>query len=307
MNVLRSEAFFAEASFPFFIQKYTIRRGEVVPTHTHDFLEFVYVAQGGATHDIANRRYALSTGDVFALEPETYHSYIGSDTADTVVYNVLFKKEFLQREFDDLLRMPAIVTSFYLAPFLRRNASFVPHVSLLPAQRAAIETHLAKTCEEFENRPTGYRLIIKSRWVECLVLLNRYYEENEDRYRPSADKDEWIRSIVHFVEEHYRQPLTLSQLSATCGMSVSSFTAKFKRATGMSLMDYKQSLQIRHACDMLRTTDVKIVYVAYSAGFQDVSFFNRIFRKHTGMSPRRYRSLHGSGTTNDGEIASDDA
>ncbi|WP_309118526.1 AraC family transcriptional regulator [Paenibacillus sp.] len=294
MNVLRGAAFFADASFPFFIQKYTIRRGEVVPTHTHDFLEFVYVAQGGATHDIATQRYSLSTGDVFVLEPETYHSYTGSDAEDTIVYNVLFKKEFLQREFDDLLRMPAIVNSFYLAPFLRKSASFIPHVSLLPGQRTAIETHLSKMSDEFKSQSSGYRLILKSRWIECLVLLNRFYEENGSADESSLGKDEWMRSIVHFVREHYRQPLTLAQLSATCGMSVSSFTAKFKKATGMSFLDYKHSLQIRHACDMLRTTDIKIVYVAYSAGFQDVSFFNRVFRKHTGMSPRHYRRLQGS-------------
>jgi len=252
VSVLRGKAFFADDSFPFFIQKYKIRRGEAVPTHTHDF-----------------------------LEPQTYHSYAGSETEDAVVYNVLSKRGFLQGEFDALLQMPAIVNSFYLAP--------------------QIESHLAKMSEEFEARRNGYRLIIKSRWIECLVLLNRFYEDGARRNEPSLGAEEWMRSIVHFVEEHYRQPLTLAQLSVTCGMSVSSFTAKFKKATGMSFMDYKHSLQIRHACDMLRTTDTKIVYVAYSAGFQDVSFFNRVFQRHTGMSPRRYRSLR----TSDGSGAYD--
>jgi len=291
-SVLKGTSYFEDDAFPFYIQRYCIQRGEKIPTHTHDFLEFVYVVRGGAVHVMAQHRYVLNTGDVFVLEPQTYHSYEGSASEETVLYNVLFKKELLQKEFDALLDMPAIIRSFFLAPFLRKQASFVPHFALRPRQRADIEAHLDAIAKEYEERSTGYRLIIKSRWIECLVLLNRFYEQQERQRGLPPVRDEWIESIVHFVQDHFRQPLTLSQLSASCGMSVSSFTAKFKKATGMSLMDYKQSLQIEHACRMLRTTDAKIIHVAYSSGFQDVSFFNRAFRKHTGLSPRQYRQAH---------------
>lgn len=293
MSVLKGETFFEETDFPFHIQRYCFEKGESIPSHTHDFAELVYVVEGGAVHEMANHQYSLSPGDVFVLEPQSYHSYTSSAAGETIVYNVLFTKAFLQKELDTLLQMPGFLDAFFLAPFLRKNASFVPYMSLSPEQRPTIERLLAGILDEYEAKRNGYRLLVKTRWIECLVLLNRHYEESgllQDR--AATAQDEWIASIVHFLQEHYRQPLTLAQLSAASGMSVSSFTAKFKKATGMTFMDYKQSLQIKHACELLRGTDTKILAVAYSAGFQDVSFFNRVFRRAIGMSPREYRRRH---------------
>jgi AraC-like DNA-binding protein/quercetin dioxygenase-like cupin family protein len=289
LSTFKGESFFLDASFPFFIHRYRIGKGQAIPTHTHDFLEFVYVVEGDALHEVADHRYALSAGDVFVLEPQTYHSYNATETKDTVVYNILFEKKLLQKEFGALLQMPSFINFFYLAPFLRKNASFVPYISLKEHQRMQLETHLNKIVSEFTEQPIGYQLVIKTRWIECLVLLSRFHEENENKYESALGHEEWMESILHFVGQHYRQPLSLSQLSRTCGMSVASFTNKFKKATGMSFVDYKHSLQIRHACELLKDHRNKILYAAYGAGFQDVSFFNRVFRKHMGMTPREFR------------------
>ncbi|OME77109.1 hypothetical protein BK120_26625 [Paenibacillus sp. FSL A5-0031] len=290
MSILNGNAFFEDREFPFFIQRYQIKKGEVIPAHTHDFVELVYVVKGGALHEMADQRYPLATGDVFVIEPQTYHGYFNTDGEETIVYNLLFEKQLLQKELGVLLQIPAFINFFYLAPFLRKNASFVPYISLNEHQRGHLEFLLQKIHKEFYEKPVGYQLVIKTNWIECLVLLSRYQDNNENNNNSPLPKEEWMSSILHFVEQNYRQPLSLNQLSQTCGMSVSSFTAKFKKATGMSLMDYKHSLQIRHACELLKDHRNKVVHVAYSSGFQDVSFFNRIFRKHMSMTPRQFRN-----------------
>ncbi|GGG22711.1 AraC family transcriptional regulator [Paenibacillus abyssi] len=289
VSTLQGKAYFEGDSFPFFIQRYIIQKDETIPSHTHDFIELIYVVKGSALHEMAEQRYALATGDVFVIEPQTYHSYIGSDTEETIIYNVLFEKQLLQKELGGLLEIPAFIHFFYLAPFLRKNASFVPYISLTVEQRRQIESLLQKIDREFHEKPVGYQLIIKTSWIECLVLLSRYHEEHQNSSNHTLPKEDWMDSILHFVEQHHRQPLSLDQLSRTCGMSVSSFTAKFKKATGKSFIDYKHSLQIRHACDMLKDPHNKVIHIALSSGFQDISFFNRIFRKHMGMTPGQFR------------------
>ncbi|MCD9021059.1 AraC family transcriptional regulator [Cohnella silvisoli] len=291
MTVYEGRHFFDDPQFPFYIDRYTIRRTENILPHAHDFVEFVYVESGCAVHEWSGKSHPLAPGDVFAIEPNTYHSYIGAEDKDTVVYNILFERRLLQNEMEALLRFPAFIDFFYLAPFLRNNASFVPYTPLKDYQRIQMDIHLRTIYEEYRERREGYQLIIKNRWIECMVLLSRFHGENrEESPRPKElTKDDWIASIRSFVEQNCDRELSLTQLARTCGMSVSSFTSKFKQAAGLSLLDYKHAAQIRRACRLLEDRDHKIASIAYETGFNDVSFFNRIFRKHMGMTPKDYR------------------
>ncbi|QNK58598.1 AraC family transcriptional regulator [Paenibacillus sp. PAMC21692] len=295
MIEMRGQQFFDDPSFPFFIDRYTIKQNEIISPHKHDFVEFVYIVSGNAMHEWMDKNSPLSPGDVFAIEPNTVHGYIGSSDQETIVYNILFHRTLLEREMEALLRFPAFIDFFYLAPFLRNNASFVPYTSLDNYQRLQLESHLRVMHEEFKQHRDGFSIIIKSRWIECLVLLSRYHNENRELLQvPNTPSSyDWITSIVDFVERHCEQELTLISLAETCRMSVSSFTAKFKRATGMSLVEFKHAAQIRRACQALKQSDDKIAIIAMNVGFNDISFFNRIFRKYAGCTPREFRKSSG--------------
>ncbi|MBW7455359.1 helix-turn-helix domain-containing protein [Paenibacillus sepulcri] len=292
MTTYTGSNYFKDSRFPFYIDRAVIRRNEPIPSHTHDFVELVFVVEGSAFHEMSGHQYRLATGDVFILEPNVYHSYLGSADEDTLVYNVLFDTAFLQKELEALQEIPAFIDFFYLMPFLRKSQSFIPYHPLQAAQKLQFQGHLQTIYEEYEQERDGSQLIIKTRWIECLVWLSRYHQENRSTERHTLSDRERILSIRNFVELNYRQPLTLIQLSRICGMSVSSFTAKFKEATGQSLMDYKHEVQIRHASALLLDTDTKVLDIALETGFNDVSFFNKMFRKHTGVTPREYRRTH---------------
>ncbi|MBM7564139.1 helix-turn-helix domain-containing protein [Paenibacillus sacheonensis] len=291
MTIFKGDMFFNQNDFPFFIERYIIQKNEYIPSHTHDFIELVFVVEGSALHEMSGNAYQLAAGDVFVVEPNVYHSYTCAPDKDAIVYNVLFDAAFLQREMEVLQQMPSFINFFYLVPFLRKSHSFVPYHPLQPTQKVQIQSHLQTIYEEFKQRREGYQLVIKTRWIECLVWLSRFHQENRDSgLRPSVSDRAWMDSIIHYVDQHYYQPLTLQQLSRLSGMSVSSFTAKFKEAAGMSLLDYKHTVQIRHASTLLLTSDKKVLDIAHETGFGDISFFNRIFRKHTGFSPREFRA-----------------
>ncbi|BBH18930.1 AraC family transcriptional regulator [Paenibacillus baekrokdamisoli] len=295
MTTYTSDSYFQDERFPFFIDLCTIRKQEHVPSHTHDFVELVFVVEGSADHEMSGHHYKLTAGDVFVLEPNVYHSYTASSDEDTVVFNVLFDAAFLQKELEVLQQLPSFIHFFYLSPFLRKAQSFVPYHPLQAGQKLHIQHHLQIINEEFQTKREGYQLLIKTRFIECLVWLSRYQQENRNGKQEEVSDQAWMESIRHFVEQHYQQPLTLKQLSRLCGMSVSSFTAKFKGATGMSLLDFKHAIQIRHASEMLRTdANKKILQIALETGFNDLSFFNKMFRKHTGVTPREYRLYNSS-------------
>ncbi|XID90324.1 helix-turn-helix domain-containing protein [Paenibacillaceae bacterium WGS1546] len=289
MTVHTGAHFFRHEEFPFHIDRYAIRPNEHISSHTHDFVELVFVVSGNAMHEMAGNRYTLREGDVFVIEPNIFHSYTATGE-ETIVYNALFDPDFLRRELDSLIQLPAFVQFFYLLPFLRRSDSFVPYQPLEEEQRSVILHHLSYIHSEYAAQREGWQLLVKTRWIECLVWLSRFLKDKPGAApRPTVGDRNWIGSVCYFIEREFRQPLTLEQVSRLCGMSVSSFTAKFRAATGSSLVDYKHKIQIRHACRLLAETDRKITDIAYEAGFGDISFFNKIFRKHRGMTPKEYR------------------
>lgn len=290
MIILQASQIFGDHTFPFHIERYTIRKGQDIPLHTHDFVELAYVVEGEAIHEMSGMACNLRSGDVFILEPNIYHSYKGSQHKETIVYNVLFKLELLHRELNALCEIPSFLDFFYIAPFLRRNATFYPHVTLSGTYKTCFESHIDSLLREQNEREIGYQLVIKTRFIECLVHLSRYYVAH-GRPAPVANytDQEWIASITSLIEQHYNKPFTLEQLSRLCGMSISSFTVKFKAFTRKTFIEYKHDVQIRHACRLMETTEHKIAEIAQAVGFEDLSYFYKIFRKKLGIPPLKYR------------------
>lgn len=274
--------------FPFHIERRVIERNQFIALHAHDFIELVYAVGGNADHELAGVSYQLGKGDVFVIEPNILHSYRCSSDEDTIVYNVLFDPEFLRHELNTLLLMPEFARFFYLLPFIRNGSSFIPFQHLPEDKQIIILHHLDTIHAEYEAMLSGWQLMVKTRFIETLVCLSRCLDPADLAKHGVSDLD-WVDSVRHYIEINFREPITLAQASHMCGLGESSFKSKFKSATGRSLLDYKHDVQIREACKLLRDTDRKIVDIAMEVGFSDVSFFNKLFRKHRGITPKQYR------------------
>jgi quercetin dioxygenase-like cupin family protein len=158
--------FFPESSFPFFIDRYTIRKGETIPSHSHSFYELVYVVEGNARHEMLGIAYELKPGDVFIIEPDVSHCYQGHFGQETVVFNIMFKLELLRDQLNGLSGIPEFVDFFYLAPFLRKSSEFCPYVSVSGRVKNQLESKLLMMEFEVANRSPGYRLIVKTAHME---------------------------------------------------------------------------------------------------------------------------------------------
>ena len=98
-----------------------------------------------------------------------------------------------------------------------------------------------------------------------------------------------ISSIVDFISEHYAESFSMADLCERVGMTDSSFSRYFRRATGNSFTDFVNRLRINKACQLLMETDRYITNVCYDVGFNNVANFNRRFREVKGMTPKEFR------------------
>jgi AraC family L-rhamnose operon transcriptional activator RhaR len=83
------------------------------------------------------------------------------------------------------------------------------------------------------------------------------------------------------------------EIAAQLGMSGRHFQRSFKKLTGMTFLESIQNIRIDQSCQLLLSTTDKISHIAAVVGYQDIKYFNALFKKKTGVAPRQYRAYAG--------------
>ncbi|MBR4481328.1 MAG: helix-turn-helix domain-containing protein [Prevotella sp.] len=98
-----------------------------------------------------------------------------------------------------------------------------------------------------------------------------------------------VQKVKSYIDTHFREEIRLSTVADIAGMSDSSFSRFFKLHTGRNLSDYIIDLRLGHACRLLVDSSDSIAEIGYHCGFNNLSNFNRIFRKRKDCSPSEFR------------------
>ena len=103
-----------------------------------------------------------------------------------------------------------------------------------------------------------------------------------------------IGSVIRYVESNYTENIEVSELSAMSYLSEAHLYRLFKQETGMSPVEYRNSLRIKKAQELLLDNECSIGEISSLVGFESACYFSRSFKKHTGMSPIEYRKRYGN-------------
>lgn len=107
-------------------------------------------------------------------------------------------------------------------------------------------------------------------------------EEVSNRQRAS---DPALAPAVYFIEKNYRSKIRNEDVAKTCGMSPFRFSRAFKEVFGVTFRDYLLDFRLREACRLLENPTTAVTDVAYAVGFNDASYFARVFKQRLGQPP----------------------
>ena len=106
--------------------------------------------------------------------------------------------------------------------------------------------------------------------------------------------EERILKVCRYVHDHFQEPIELKEIARLANMNPSSFCRFFKKSTGQTLFDYINDLRIGKACNLLLAQREKpIAQIAYEAGFNSQTLFNRTFMQSKAMTPSAFRRVIG--------------
>ncbi|MCR5108169.1 MAG: AraC family transcriptional regulator [Lachnospiraceae bacterium] len=154
--------------------------------------------------------------------------------------------------------------------------------------------------EEFRNEGRYRQEIIKGYMVSLIFSIARKNSaekvgssDNTGRRKKDPDsptkRTEPIEKAFSYVEEHFSEPIKISELADFCAMSEAHFRKLFVMHMHMKPVEYINSVRIRAACDMLANTNKSVDEVALSCGFTTPSTFNRNFRQFMEITPNQWR------------------
>jgi transcriptional regulator GlxA family with amidase domain len=123
-----------------------------------------------------------------------------------------------------------------------------------------------------------------------LIDLDRHGQSQYASFQPYRQhNDELILGLQGWLDDHYKQDLTMVELAERVHLSERQFKRRFKQATQVSPLAYVQSLRMELAKKLLATTNKPISEVSHLSGYEDLRFFRQLFKRFTALSPSEYR------------------
>lgn len=291
MNILEYENYqekksHVDASFPYNTLLCSIPLDfDKVPLHWHDEMEIIYIKKGHGYVTVDFQQYKVSGNTIVLILPGQLHSIEQYDDLSMEYENILFHMNMLLPRTEDTSSI------HFLRPLLSGQITVPSVFSVISPHYKDISACIDACDEICKTKPEGYDLYIKGKLFEFFyVLSNRCRMEKNPRTIKSLDK---LKIILKYVETNYMQKITISDIAEQVEFSESHFMRYFKETMGTSFIDYLKEYRLTMAARLLLASDDTILSIAEEVGFDNLSYFNRAFKKHYGVTPSQYRKLTG--------------
>ena len=253
--------------------------------HHHPELEISCIQEGTGVFTCENKDYPFQKGDVFLHCGNDSHcfKYIAPGPQLTML---VF--HFEQRQLWTLggeWFEPAYMQLF------SGGGSIGHYVPGSVPEAQMICRLLQESFDECSLKQPAYEMVVKSNLLAMLANLARYFHKDlpEKAGLPASHHMEQIEHSMRYILKHLDMQLSLDDLANEASMSRSYYSSSFRRLNGVSVWDYITGKRIERAEHLLETTDKSILEISGSCGYNNISNFNRAFRRVVGKTPREYR------------------
>ena len=251
------------------------------PEHTHDYVEMVYMCAGQTQHCVNGSEIRLRTGELLMLSQNARQTIAPAGERDIAV-NFIVRPSFFTAMLPYLGEEETPLRRFLVACLSGENEAgyLLFHVSdVLPIQNL-IENLLFTLMEDIPNR--------RSILLMTMGLLFAQLVNHTEKLQFETSEQNAVVSVLRYVEEHY-QDGSLTEIAERLHYEVPSLSRMIRQRTGKNYTELLQEKRLSQAAWLLRNTDKKVDEVAHLVGYENLSFFHRLFARRFGQSPKKYR------------------
>ncbi len=252
------------------------KKGTCFPTHYHEELELLVIYSGSKRCICGDKTVVGRAGDVIFINSLLPHSteILEDGTANGIIQ---FKRKSLINT-----DIPEIIT--YLPAAVSADEQTCAVISSPELFRAADEI-----IRESYQAERGYDMFVRSALYRVIGMLCREGVISElDGIRDTREVRKILPALEH-INRNYSEDIRLEQMSEMLGFDPSYFCRIFKSAVGATFTEYLNFVRICKSEWLLRRSDKSILEISEEVGFSSPTYYNRMFKKYKGLSPRAYR------------------
>lgn len=253
------------------------------PEHTHDYVEVVYMCSGTSVHIVDGDVITLKAGELLFLSCGTTHS-IKKTSENDIAINFIILPAFFDKSLIVLEKEETPLKNFILDA-LTAKTSNIKYLYFKVANVLPIQNLLENLLYTLTGESSNKRQLNKITFGLLLLQLTDFSEQLSVKNKSDA----FILEIYRYVEENYING-SLSDLSKQLKCDFYWLSREIKNLTGETFTELIQKKRLSQASFLLKTTQININDIANSVGYENVSYFHRIFAKRFGVSPRTYRN-----------------
>ncbi|KGE18780.1 AraC family transcriptional regulator [Paenibacillus wynnii] len=259
----------------------------VVYLHWHKEFELSYIIEGSMVMEIDAKPMLVQAGDVIMINPNEIHSSYCINDTNCRLYGIIFSMDLLSSSRKDVCQTK------YVEPFLSGLYKLPALIQNEPGWQLSVVENVRMIIQAYQVKTMGYELRIKAGLYTILseIISNQVFLTTP----PAAAMDqnhldiERLQKSIQYMETHYTKRIYIEEIAAESGLGVERFYKFFKRYTGETPVSYLNRHRIRIAINYLLYTDQSVLDIAYKTGFENVSYFIKTFKKHTGVTPGEIR------------------
>lgn len=266
--------------YPFRLEINSIE-GFSYPQHWHNAMEIIYVTDGNMEVGIGNRRFNMCKSDILAVPAGEIHGMHAAGCG---------KRYFIQF---DIPTSDGLGDTTAFRHFITQTREFSEKYD--KALHGCLVEQVEKIITEFERKEITLPLTLNARIYDILAVLSRE-SMGDDGGQDLCDGRkiyglEKINRAFVYIEDNYREEITLKDVSKAAGFSEYHFSRVFKEIMGENFHNYLNEYRIKKAAKLLSTPGITIAQAAQEAGFNSFATFNRIFKDFRGITPSHYKRL----------------
>ncbi|WP_379132062.1 helix-turn-helix domain-containing protein [Paenibacillus sp. sgz500958] len=261
----------------------------VLDTHWHEEAEFFMLLEGEIQFQVDTEYISLRAGEAVFIESGDIHAAYALHDTSCKFCALVFHPDLLASAQYDAIQQNTIL------PLLEKRQSFPRHITPAIPWHKKLLDQLQELMDAYAEQRPGFEAFIKG---TLLVMLSQIAAEDRHENRSksgdtSTTKISRLKKVILYIQDNYQEPIRTRDLSDLIPMSEGQFCRFFKSMTRKTPVEYINSYRVRQAAALLQQSDRKISDIALEAGFDNASYFIKVFRKEMKCSPSEFRKEAG--------------
>ena len=252
------------------------------PEHTHDYIEAVYMCSGKTTHVINGREILLREGELLFLGQNARQEILPAGE-DDIAINFIIQPAFFDKTLEMLGAEETPLKNFLIRSLFDNHYQGYLHfqvASVLPIQNL-IENLIWTLINNTSNKRNINQTTMGLLFMQLLNHTDKLFHESRE--------DAAIMDIFRYIEENYRDG-SLTEAAKLLHYDFYWLSHEIKNRTGKTYTEHLQEKRLSQAAFLLKNTTLSVEEIAIAVGYENKSYFHRIFTQKFDTTPKKYRT-----------------